>query len=135
MLWIGLVEKVVCADLYADGAELFAYPFNRGLLAYQRYIWDMEDMPEPYPASPLEATNNFYPMARCGLFDTPAYVLDVRFSNLPTDYDPALYTLTVRDVFGAGLMATASPVLTPDVHLAFAPIVVDDQDGEEFDDG
>lgn len=120
---------------FIAGAELFAYPFNRGLLAYQRYIWDMEDMPEPYPASPLAATNSFYPMARRGLFDTPAYVLDVRFSNLPANYDPADFTLTVRDVFGAGLRASASAASSPDVHLAFAPIVDDEQDGEEFDDG
>ena len=109
-----------------DGAELFAYPFNRGLLAYQRYIWDIEDMPEPHPGSPLAATDSFFPMVRRGLFGSPAYVLDVRFSNLPADYDPREYTLTVRDVFGAGLRATASAETSPDVHLAFAPIVDDD---------
>ncbi|MBS04018.1 MAG: hypothetical protein CMQ24_15120 [Gammaproteobacteria bacterium] len=120
---------------FIDGVELFAYPFNRGLVAYQRYLFDRADFPQPYPASPLAPTDDFYPMPKRGLLTTPAYVIDVRFSDLPPDYDPTQYTLTLTDVFGAGLRATALAHRSPDVHLAFAPIVEDAQDGEEFEDG
>ena len=120
---------------FVPGVELFAYPFNRGLQAYQRYLFDREDFPLPYPASPLAPADDFYPMAKRGMLATPAYVIDVRFSDLPADYDPTQFVMTLTDVFGSGLRVTAAADASPDVHLAFSPIVDDAQDGEEFDDG
>ena len=61
-------------------------------------------------------------MPKRGLLTTPAYVIDVRFSDLPPDYDPTQYTLTLTDVFGA-IPASHQPVHPSEaaVQGAFAP--------------
>ncbi|XOV89028.1 MAG: peptidoglycan DD-metalloendopeptidase family protein [Pseudomonadota bacterium] len=122
---------------FVEGIEVFAYPFNRGLFAYQRFIAERNNMPSAYPANNAGSPTDYYPMLNAGLLQTPAYVVDIRFGNLPPDVDLSTFRLQVTDVFGYGFRV--HPRLAGagerDIGISFSPIADDADDGEELPSG
>ena len=121
---------------YISGIELYAYHFNRGDGAYKRHALRRNDIPsEFYPAGPEQTSDNFYPILNEGLLQTPAYILDVRFSDLPDDFDPEQFELNVVDVYGYGFTVNGVANDTQNVHIVFKPTTHTNQDAEENEDG
>ncbi|NIB44147.1 M23 family metallopeptidase [Pseudomaricurvus alkylphenolicus] len=119
---------------YVDGLELFAYAYNRGQSAYRRYLDKMDDMPQPYPASPENTAQEFRPLINNDMNTTPAYVLDVRVRDLPLDFDVNDLEIEIIDIYGHGVRATGdSAAQYP--SIVFARIEDSDDDAEESDSG
>lgn len=119
-----------------DGLELFAYPFNRGHVCYQR-VWDKYkdgEITTHYPACPDLGAGNFYPFLSEGLHQTPAYVLDLKVKDLPLNYDIEDLNIQLIDVWGYGVQANGVNQAS-DEHFAWAMITDEDDDAEEYENG
>jgi len=119
---------------YVDGLSLFAYPYNRGHAAYRRYLNYQDDMPLPYPASPLQRASNFNPLINSNLNSTPSYVLDVQIKDLPLDYDIDDLQIELIDIYGYGVRTQGDSTAVYS-SVVFTPISTGNDDAEESDSG
>ncbi len=118
------------------GLELFAYPFNRGHSAYRR-VWDRYEegqIPAIYPASPDAGSGQFFPFLSEDLFQTPAYVLDLKVKDLPTGFNISDLSIKIIDIWGYGVEANGQNQPTNE-HFSWSMIDVEENDAEEYETG
>ncbi len=93
--------------------RLFPMPYNHGLSAYQRYFNELNDSPGFPPGYPCLT----YPIQDEGIFQTPAYVLDIRAENLPDGFCVNDLRVSVIDIWGNGVKTLGNH--PPQVTLSF----------------
>jgi len=93
-----------------SGLELFAYPLNRYLSAYNRYSAATTDssMYIAYPASPLRPAERRFPITNTAPFNKPVYVLDIIVRQLPAGYDSSKVTIDIADIYGTTVRSAIS---------------------------
>ena len=117
-----------------NGIELFAYPFNRGHKAYQKF-WDDHykgEIPAVYPASMDAPDGSFFPYINEGLINTPAYILDIKATDLPAGYNITNLEVDILDIYGYGVKANG--VITSKMST-WGIILNEEEAVEEEDDG
>jgi len=104
---------------FIAGLAFYAYPLNHFQTANYRYEDKKDEMPSAYPASPARGNGNYYPIPNEGLFNTPAYVLDVVVTDLPDEYDISSLELSILSIHGQelstnGIVYNEAPVVAID---------------------
>lgn len=77
--------------------QLYVFPFNRGQSAYNRFDRIRVDL------NNYTHTGNQFPILEGGIFNTPAYVIDVRANQLPANFSETDLEVIILDIWGNGM--------------------------------
>lgn len=80
-----------------DSLTLFVFPFNRGLTAYNRFASIETDLMN------YTHTGNDFPIPNSGIYQTPAFTLDLKMTHLPMGFAREEFVVEVLDVWGHGV--------------------------------